>query len=177
MTDGQRRAEFTLSMLATPFEERVKAFEISTPIIRNFGTWAVTPYGVECLIYPYPIPFSDIGEEGIGASEWHASMADKWWVAIIEFTVAMRYARRLVAKRGRSEAKTGKLSRRFRVFKRDGYRCQMCGRDSASGAKLEVDHKSPRSRGGSNDLSNLWTLCFDCNRGKGAKLLVGGGQP
>jgi len=32
--------------------------------------------------------------------------------------------------------------------------------------KLEVDHKTPVSLGGKDDTSNLWTVCFECNRGK-----------
>ncbi len=32
--------------------------------------------------------------------------------------------------------------------------------------KLEVDHIMPVSRGGSDDISNLQLLCFECNRGK-----------
>ncbi len=55
--------------------------------------------------------------------------------------------------------------KRFEVLKRDGYSCKMCG--AGVEAKLEVDHKIPVSQGGSDDLSNLRTTCFDCNRGKG----------
>lgn len=58
------------------------------------------------------------------------------------------------------------LSRRFRIFKRDNYRCQICGRSAQDGATLEVDHRVPRAKGGTDDSENLWTLCFDCNRGK-----------
>lgn len=58
------------------------------------------------------------------------------------------------------------LTLRYRILRRDGYRCQMCGRDASDGVKLEVDHKIPRSRGGTDTEVNLWTLCFDCNRGK-----------
>jgi 5-methylcytosine-specific restriction endonuclease McrA len=58
------------------------------------------------------------------------------------------------------------LTLRFRVFKRDGYRCQICGRSAPDGARLEADHKVPRSKGGPDTLANLWTLCFECNRGK-----------
>jgi hypothetical protein len=57
-------------------------------------------------------------------------------------------------------------SLRFRVFKRDGYRCQICGATAAEGVILEVDHRHPKSRGGTNTMENLWTLCFACNRGK-----------
>lgn len=65
----------------------------------------------------------------------------------------------------------GWLTIRFLVLKRDHYRCQICGRTAQDGVKLEVDHKIARSKGGSDDLSNLWTLCFDCNRGKRDKSL------
>jgi hypothetical protein len=64
------------------------------------------------------------------------------------------------------------LAIRFDVLKRDNFRCCICGRNvEEDGVKLEVDHKHPKSKGGTNDPDNLWTLCFDCNRGKKAKLL------
>lgn len=56
---------------------------------------------------------------------------------------------------------------RFEVFKRDSFTCGYCGRTPPS-VVLEVDHVDPRSRGGSGDINNLITACFDCNRGKGA---------
>lgn len=58
------------------------------------------------------------------------------------------------------------LALRFAILKRDGYRCQICGVSAAEGARLEVDHKIARVRGGSDHPTNLWTLCFECNRGK-----------
>lgn len=61
---------------------------------------------------------------------------------------------------------------RFTVLRRDGYRCQLCGLRASDGAVLEVDHKVPVSRGGSNRQSNLWTLCWDCNRGKSASTVT-----
>ncbi len=60
---------------------------------------------------------------------------------------------------------------RYDILKRDNYICQLCGRNVQDGIKLEIDHKIPKSRGGSNSTENLWTLCFDCNRGKSAKEL------
>lgn len=59
---------------------------------------------------------------------------------------------------------------RFEVFKRDGFKCQYCGR-SAPEIVLRVDHIDPVSNGGENDLLNLVTACFDCNAGKSDKLL------
>lgn len=60
---------------------------------------------------------------------------------------------------------------RVSVLHRDGYKCVFCGR-RAKQLQLEVDHIAPFAKGGSNDLSNLQTLCFDCNRGKGARQLT-----
>lgn len=59
------------------------------------------------------------------------------------------------------------LSVRFTVLQRDGHKCVSCGKSPLE-VTLEVDHKEPFSKGGTNDISNLQTLCFDCNRGKGA---------
>jgi len=59
---------------------------------------------------------------------------------------------------------------RFRIFKRDGFACQYCGRTPPA-AVLEVDHVIPRARGGEDYVDNLVTACVDCNRGKGAETL------
>lgn len=55
---------------------------------------------------------------------------------------------------------------RYKVLKRDGFRCKFCGVTSADGAKLHVDHIIPISRGGKTEMDNLQTLCSDCNLGK-----------
>jgi hypothetical protein len=61
---------------------------------------------------------------------------------------------------------------RFQVFKTGGYKCELCGRNTAEDdVKLEVDHIIPVSRGGTSDPENLQVLCFDCNRGKSDQLL------
>lgn len=59
---------------------------------------------------------------------------------------------------------------RFDVFKRDKFTCQYCGR-SAPDIVLEIDHIIPVSKGGDNDITNLVTSCYDCNRGKTDKKL------
>lgn len=59
---------------------------------------------------------------------------------------------------------------RFEVFKRDGFVCQYCGAHPPA-VVLEVDHIEAVSSGGGNDIDNLVTACFDCNRGKAARPL------
>lgn len=51
------------------------------------------------------------------------------------------------------------------VFQRDKYQCQSCGKSDRE-AKLNIDHIIPLATGGSNDISNLQTLCRTCNQKK-----------
>lgn len=55
---------------------------------------------------------------------------------------------------------------RFEVFKRDHFTCRY-GRTTPQ-VILEVDHIVPVAEGGTNDMENLVTACYECNRGKGA---------
>ena len=65
------------------------------------------------------------------------------------------------------KTKTWAWARRS-VFRRDGERCQACGRGLAEVRRLVVDHKVPPERGGAHyDLANLWVLCSGCNFSKG----------
>jgi hypothetical protein len=57
------------------------------------------------------------------------------------------------------------IRKRFFVMKRDHFACVRCGA-SGHGVRLEVHHRFPFAKGGSDHLSNLETLCFDCNRGQ-----------
>jgi 5-methylcytosine-specific restriction endonuclease McrA len=52
------------------------------------------------------------------------------------------------------------------VLDRDNHQCQSCGcRD-----RLEIDHIKALAAGGSNDISNLHTLCRNCNARKRDRL-------
>ena len=55
---------------------------------------------------------------------------------------------------------------RHEVFKRDNYTCCECGARKNDGATLHIDHIIPVSKGGSDELDNLQTLCSDCNLNK-----------
>ena len=62
-------------------------------------------------------------------------------------------------------------SMRFKILKRDGYRCKICGFSAPDGANLHIDHKIPIAKGGLTVESNLWVVCAQCNLGKGTKKL------
>lgn len=51
------------------------------------------------------------------------------------------------------------------IFARDGRKCTYCDRTDGP---FEIDHKTPRSRGGTNDPENLTVACRTCNRSKRA---------
>ena len=76
---------------------------------------------------------------------------------------------------------------RNRVFRRDNYQCRRCGllgwrvRHRSGGyghhtqkdsVYLSIDHVVPRSRGGSNEMSNLQVLCTMCNVRKGTRIIA-----
>lgn len=68
---------------------------------------------------------------------------------------------------------------RFELFKRDNFTCVYCGNKPPQ-CVLEIDNIIPVTKGGSNEIDNLVTSCFDCNRGKSnnnlsnAPLLISG---
>lgn len=59
---------------------------------------------------------------------------------------------------------------RFSILERDGFRCGYCGA-SAPDVILHVDHVTPITSGGTNDLDNLVASCAACNFGKTNKEL------
>lgn len=63
---------------------------------------------------------------------------------------------------------------REKIKARDNYTCQMCSAsvEEQSLLLLEVDHIIPISKGGKSVDDNLQTLCWKCNRSKGAKILA-----
>lgn len=59
------------------------------------------------------------------------------------------------------------------IKRRDNYTCQKCGLSTymEPNLLLEIDHIQPISQGGITTEDNLQTLCWRCNRKKGAKIL------
>ena len=56
-------------------------------------------------------------------------------------------------------------SLRKKVYQRDNHKCQHCGRRGGSygDSELHAHHIVPLNKGGSDDLSNLTTLCKGCH--------------
>jgi len=81
------------------------------------------------------------------------------------------YCQKVYPEKFFKKKKRKQLSRKLRysILERDGFRCNACGMSASDGAILHVDHRIAVVNGGTNDLSNLQTLCSDCNLGKGAR--------
>jgi hypothetical protein len=62
--------------------------------------------------------------------------------------------------------KSIKANLRWRVLSRDQFRCTACGAKPPEVA-LQLDHITPHSKGGRDHISNLRTLCEQCNVGRG----------
>ena len=54
------------------------------------------------------------------------------------------------------------------IFRRDGYRCVICGAGGKENVDIHADHVCPRERGGEATLSNGQTLCSAHNNFKKA---------
>lgn len=78
------------------------------------------------------------------------------------------YAQAAPFKRHQSGAGVSK-EKRLRIYQRDAWTCVYCGKGSSpemAWKELHLDHKLPRTRGGSNADENLATACVWCNTSK-----------
>ncbi len=67
------------------------------------------------------------------------------------------------------------MTAKLRLFikERDHFTCRICGNSTTAEPNLllEVDHIIPIAKGGPTIEDNLQTLCWKCNRSKGAKMI------
>lgn len=72
---------------------------------------------------------------------------------------------------GQRALMTSSLREKIKI--RDNFTCKMCSLSTAveKNLLLEIDHIMPLSKGGITSEENLQTLCWRCNRAKGAKIL------
>jgi hypothetical protein len=119
----------------------------------------------------------------IASSQYTASIYNDrfggWRKALEEFVASvgheeselLNYEVEIKSSRGTKRTKRDpSLALKYFVLKRDHFRCVACGRSPATvaGLVLEIDHRVAWSKGGETIAENLDTLCFGCNRGKGA---------
>lgn len=100
------------------------------------------------------------------------------WMMICSDACSMeRDRRRNIAKekarRARKRAVRYEVVDVFKVFERDGYRCQLCGKKTLKGQRgtahpraPELDHIVPLSDNGEHTYRNTQTACRSCNRAK-----------
>lgn len=60
------------------------------------------------------------------------------------------------------------------LLEKFGHKCIYCG---ATDTPLEIEHITPKSRGGSNRISNLTLACTECNQRKGSQTAAEFGHP
>ncbi len=114
-----------------------------------------SPLGVD--VKEYGLPFS-AGTVSKRFGSWKKAL-----LAVSASPGASRRSPLIEATRKTSRRGPIPVGRRYQVFQRDLFTCRICKR---SGVPIEVDHIIPVSRGGSDLIENLQTLCIPCNRGK-----------
>lgn len=82
--------------------------------------------------------------------------------SIFDFQITLKQ----ISQKRRSKRRPISGVTRQNVLMRDNYTCQICGRTIKDGVSLEIDHRLPVSKGGTNDENNLQVLCSQCNREK-----------
>lgn len=132
--------------------------------------WSLIGAELSPIVVPYPhYKFQYTSAGGNSGQTYSINLDTPTLDAISETLVEkIRWAKSAAGQRALMTAKL----RRW-IKERDGHACLKCGISVAEEPHLllEVDHVIPVSKGGLSEPSNLQTLCWRCNRTKGAKLL------
>lgn len=107
-----------------------------------------------------------LGEDQVHFDRRLRELRDYFYIPAVRNGPHYRYPLRGWVRHSRAEGGPA-ISSRLRAQVLAPQRCAQCGRAPLQhGVVLMVDHKVPRSWGGSNDLDNLQPLCEECNAGK-----------
>ena len=149
----------------------------------------------EIILHPNPAPACVLHPQHV-ARRWQPSTSGRLWVMrwcarcgepfVIVDQLQSRYCsdsclRRDAGHRRRILVRNANRIpyRRSDIFKRDGWRCRLCGRelrdttDSTDMRAATIDHIVPLSKGGDDTAENVQAACRGCNSLKGNR---GGGQ-
>jgi len=123
------------------------------------------------LQVPYPRYSFDYVSAGGNSAQSTKIVLDTPTLEALSETLAEKI-RRAKSAAGQRALMTSRL-RRF-IKSRDNETCRKCGISTMAEPHLllEVDHIMPLSRGGLSVPDNLQTLCWRCNRSKGARIGV-----
>lgn len=142
-------------------------------ILKRYASefWSLVGVELSPITVPYPkYKFQYVSAGGNSGQKVEINLDTPTLDALSE-TLAekIRWAKSAAGQRALMTAKL-----RAWIKERDNHRCLQCGVsvEAEPNLLLEVDHIIPISKGGTSEEENLQTLCWRCNRSKGAKLLA-----
>lgn len=115
------------------------------------------------------IPISKLKEVSGGISDWARSvrtLRQEGWNIISVTKPSHGYILKSKIKEEGNIRSNINAKLRYLVLEKYNATCQRCGKTVADGVKLHIDHIIPVEWGGATELSNLQTLCSECNQGK-----------
>lgn len=133
---------------------------------------AIVDEDLELLLESYLVGLvGDSANRITGSYRWHGPQVEsmqieigKWLIEKLGYPTSIPDPE-LTERAPKSPSKP-KRDYRQAIFHRDGYECAECGATE----QLTVDHIIPISKGGTETLENLRTLCKSCNSKKGDRL-------
>jgi 5-methylcytosine-specific restriction endonuclease McrA len=139
--------------------------------ISRFGTWRKTlKYFIE-YINKEETPVVDGRPSLLKVTKFPRKVSNKQKCEQSKINVAIKKPIRIDRPRldGHKTSRSVPDRLRYVILKRDKFKCQNCGRSPATDPTtiLQIDHKTPYSKGGETVPENLHTLCSVCNVGKG----------
>lgn len=202
LEDLKRAAKHLGKQTISQTEYNIRGKFTSNMVTREFGTWESAVHSAGLKSARSPIPARDLLEEikrvwiitgrqprrtdfkkhSVYSSSTYIKRFGTWLRAIAAF---LRYIQTGIVNDGithkpkpqakvspRKKRRVG-LGLRLYVLERDRFRCCYCGRSPAThNITLQIDHRKPVSRSGSNKAENLQTLCSECNLGKSNRVII-----
>lgn len=129
------------------------------------------------LIKMYDLPEikRELNQMSLGFGEYRKRHTNGTWEINVRKTLNEQNiytdtSKYIIHNREIDERKKLTPSLRYKILKRDNYKCQICGK-LLNDSKFHIDHIYPISRGGKTVEENLQATCARCNLSKGAKII------